>query len=77
MGVKMKYILTNKQMREADAYTIEKKGVPSLQLMERAGVALADKAEEMMPKGKILCICGGGNNGGDGFVCFSHEKSFL
>ena len=63
------YILTNAQMREADAYTIEKQGVPSLVLMERAGIALADKAEEMTPIGKILCVCGGGNNGGDGFVC--------
>ena len=63
------YILTNKQMREADLYTIEKLGVPSLELMERAGKALADKAEEMSPTGKILCVCGGGNNGGDGFVC--------
>ena len=63
------YVLTNKQMREADGYTIEKQGVPSLTLMERAGSALADEAERLAPVGKILCMCGGGNNGGDGFVC--------
>ena len=63
------YILTNKQMREADSYTIEMLGVPSLLLMERAGLALAEVTEEMLPEGKIVCLCGGGNNGGDGFVC--------
>ena len=63
------YLLTNKQMREADAYTITEKGVPSLLLMERAGAALADAAIKLAPEGKIACLCGGGNNGGDGFVC--------
>ena len=63
------YVLTNQQMRSVDGYTIEKIGVPSLTLMERAGIALADEAEYLAPTGKILCVCGGGNNGGDGFVC--------
>ncbi|MBQ8291466.1 MAG: NAD(P)H-hydrate dehydratase [Clostridia bacterium] len=62
-------ILTTAQMREADRYTIETLGVPSLVLMERAGQALALEAERFCVKGKILCVCGGGNNGGDGFVC--------
>lgn len=63
------YILTNKQMRDADKYTIETLDVPSLLLMERAGIALADEAERLAPTGAIVCVCGGGNNGGDGFVC--------
>lgn len=62
------YLLTNAQMRIADAYTMKEKGVPSLLLMERAGIALAETAMEMS-EGKIVCLCGGGNNGGDGFVC--------
>ncbi len=65
----MKYVLTNSQMREADKYTIEVKGVPSLTLMERAGAALADKAQQIVKGGDVLCVCGGGNNGGDGFIC--------
>ncbi len=69
------YVLTNKQMREADEYTVKTLGVPSLLLMERAGVALADEAERFSPKGKIVCVCGGGNNGGDGFVCARVLKS--
>lgn len=63
------YVLTNSQMKEADGYTIEKLGVPSLELMERAGEALAKAAVELAPTGKILLLCSGGNNGGDGFVC--------
>lgn len=62
-------------MRAADAHTIETLGVHSLLLMERAGTALADHAEEMSPYGKIVCLCGGGNNGGDGFVCARILKS--
>lgn len=66
----MRYVLTNAQMREADSFTIDKLGIPSLLLMERAGAALAAAAEELCPgDGGILCVCGGGNNGGDGFVC--------
>ena len=69
------YILTNEQMRAADSYTIEELGIHSLLLMERAGTALADEAEKMSPQGKIVCLCGNGNNGGDGFVCARILKS--
>lgn len=65
-------VLTNAQMRAADKYTIEEKGVSSLTLMESAGRALAIEAEKLAEDGKILCVCGGGNNGGDGFVCVRH-----
>lgn len=61
----MKRILTNEQMRAADKKTIEEKGVPSLELMERAGKAIA----VAVPSGGCICVvCGGGNNGGDGYV---------
>ena len=65
----MNYVLTNTQMREADRYTIQTLGVESLVLMERAGEALCAYAETLAPTGNIVCVCGGGNNGGDGFVC--------
>lgn len=65
----MKYLLTNEQMRAADGYTINVLATPSRTLMERAGEALANEAEKMRPTGAVLCVCGGGNNGGDGFVC--------
>ena len=65
----MKYLLTNEQMRAADHYTINVLGTPSLTLMERAGEALANEAEKFSQAGAVLCVCGGGNNGGDGFAC--------
>lgn len=65
----MSYVLTSAQMRAADRYTIETLKTPALTLMERAGEALAREAEKLAPEGKILCVCGGGNNGGDGLVC--------
>jgi ADP-dependent NAD(P)H-hydrate dehydratase / NAD(P)H-hydrate epimerase len=64
-------VLTAEQMREADRLTTERYGVPSLQLMENAGAALANYLADVFPdlstRG-ILVLCGKGNNGGDGFV---------
>ena len=65
----MRYVLTTEQMREADTFTTQGLGVPTLELMERAGAALKREAERLAPTGRILVVCGGGNNGGDGFVC--------
>jgi hydroxyethylthiazole kinase-like uncharacterized protein yjeF len=64
-------VLTAEQMREADRVTTVRYGVPSLQLMENAGAAVADYLSETFPdlsKRSILVLCGRGNNGGDGFV---------
>ncbi|MGN0823283.1 MAG: NAD(P)H-hydrate dehydratase [Candidatus Gallimonas sp.] len=57
-------------MRAADERTIAN-GTPSLTLMERAGEALADAVQRAMARvraDEALFVCGGGNNGGDGFV---------
>ncbi len=70
----MKYVLTNQQMREADSYTIREKGMPASTLMGGAGNALAQEVLRL-PAGKVLCVCGGGNNGGDGLVCARVLKS--
>jgi NAD(P)H-hydrate epimerase len=55
-------------MRAADAWAIEEQGVPSLDLMEAAGTALADAALETAHPGPARVVCGKGNNGGDGLV---------
>src|SRR5687768_11722774 len=64
-------ILNAAQMREADRYTIEDIGIPSLVLMENAGrqvVAAMEAAYESRLDGRVGVLCGRGNNGGDGFV---------
>jgi ADP-dependent NAD(P)H-hydrate dehydratase / NAD(P)H-hydrate epimerase len=55
-------------MRSADSWAIEERGVPSLELMEAAGTALADAALEVARPGPARIVCGKGNNGGDGLV---------
>ncbi|VDO42520.1 unnamed protein product [Brugia timori] len=42
------------------------------QLMELAGLSCAHAIARSCDRGKILIICGPGNNGGDGFVCARH-----
>jgi NAD(P)H-hydrate epimerase len=61
-------IATAQEMREIDRTTIEDYGIPGLVLMERAGLAVALKVKELYPDKKIVILCGGGNNGGDGLV---------
>src|SRR6478735_7129171 len=64
-------VLTAEQMREADRLTTERYGIPSLQLMENAGAAVADYLAttfSVLLTRNILVLCGKGNNGGDGFV---------
>lgn len=60
-------LLTVAQMYRADAAAVEH-GVSSLELMERAGTAIADALDAKWPRGHVLVLCGPGNNGGDGFV---------
>ncbi|MEL6177389.1 MAG: NAD(P)H-hydrate dehydratase [Myxococcota bacterium] len=68
-------LATAHQMRECDRYTIEELGLPGLSLMETAGqggarTLLAALSERNLPAGQthVGVFCGGGNNGGDGFV---------
>lgn len=46
-------------------------GVSTIQMMEAAGKALADRALSQFPE-SVLVLCGKGNNGGDGFVAARH-----
>ena len=64
-------VLTAAQMREVDRLTTERCGIPSLQLTENAGTAIAQFLRETFAdfaSRKILVLCGKRNNGGDGLV---------
>ncbi|HEX3978548.1 MAG TPA: NAD(P)H-hydrate dehydratase [Solirubrobacteraceae bacterium] len=56
------------QQRATDAWAINDRGIPSLELMERAGAGLAEVVGHRAPEGRIVVVAGTGNNGGDGLV---------
>ena len=61
-------LYTADEMRALDAWAIEEQGVPSLELMERAGAEVARVVTALAPPGPVRAVCGKGNNGGDGLV---------
>jgi NAD(P)H-hydrate epimerase len=66
-------VLSRHEMRQFDAHASAACQVPSLLLMENAGRGAADFISAELGLGRergarIVIVCGGGNNGGDGFV---------
>lgn len=57
------------EMAALDRRTIDA-GTPALELMERAGAAVATSVQPLLggSLGRVLVLCGPGNNGGDGLV---------
>jgi NAD(P)H-hydrate epimerase len=62
------------QQRAIDRWAIDERGIPGLELMERAGEALADRTAALAPTGRVVVVCGKGNNGGDGLVAARHLR---
>lgn len=63
----MKYAVDAGEMRQIEDYTILQAGIPAVELMERAALAVADfVAKKVNKEDRICVVCGKGNNGGDG-----------
>lgn len=63
----MKLVLTSEEMKKCEQYTIEQVGIPSLVLMEKAALFVCSRIKDDV-SGKILILCGYGNNGADGLA---------
>ena len=65
-------LTTAEQMKELDRQAIEERGIPSIDLMERAAAGVAEAALALLPKRPGKCrgaaLCGAGNNCGDGIA---------
>ena len=67
--------LTRQQVRQVDRIAIEQFAIPGIVLMENAARNAADAATDMLTtfaNRETLILCGGGNNGGDGFAIARH-----
>jgi hydroxyethylthiazole kinase-like uncharacterized protein yjeF len=72
--------LTRKQVRQVDRLAIEQLGMPGILLMENAGInatvailSLIDNTCRLPHnQAQATVLCGGGNNGGDGYVIARH-----
>lgn len=68
-------LVTAEEIQELDRQASEAYGIPSIVLMENAGLRIFDEARrilENLPGKRVLIFAGKGNNGGDGFVVARH-----
>lgn len=62
-------LLSPKQIKLADSYTITHEPISSHALMERASIRFVEQLLQSIPESQEFCIlCGTGNNGGDGLA---------
>src|SRR5262245_60543185 len=66
--------LSREEVRSIDARAASEFAMPSLVLMENAGRGAADWLRSRLgrPLGRVVIVCGPGNNGGDGGVVARH-----
>jgi NAD(P)H-hydrate epimerase len=61
-------VYLTEQVREMDRLAIEEQGVPGIDLMRKAGLAVFDTIRKYYPNEDVTVFCGAGNNAGDGYV---------
>jgi NAD(P)H-hydrate epimerase len=68
--------LTREQIRRVDRIAAEHFAIPGIVLMENAGRNAAEVIRRELlsdrDPGRVAIVCGGGNNGGDGFAIARH-----
>lgn len=70
-------LYTASATRALDRAAIEDHGIPGYLLMKRAGSAVVEAARAAFPASNAwLILCGGGNNGGDGYVVARLAREF-
>ncbi|MFA5780233.1 MAG: NAD(P)H-hydrate epimerase [Elusimicrobiota bacterium] len=65
-------IIPADDVRRLDKIAVEKFSIPSIILMENAGKNTAEIILKKFHPRQVAIFCGGGNNGGDGFVIARH-----
>ncbi|WP_349204850.1 NAD(P)H-hydrate dehydratase [Niallia hominis] len=63
----MEYLLNCEEMKRCDVTTIQKIGMPSMVLMERAALSVVEELDSF-DLTRVLVVCGSGNNGADGYA---------
>jgi NAD(P)H-hydrate epimerase len=64
--------VTAEQMREVDRLAVEGFGLLLIQMMENAGIRLAELVLRKFQPGTVAVLCGRGGNGGGGLVAARH-----
>ncbi len=65
----MHELYTPEQVARLDRHAMDVGGIPGETLMERAGRRACEELRRRWPRAqRVVVVCGGGNNGGDGYV---------
>jgi NAD(P)H-hydrate epimerase len=67
--------LTREEVRDVDRRAVAEFGMLGVVLMENAGRGAADLLLGLGVAGRVSCLCGKGNNGGDGLVIARHLEA--
>jgi len=64
----MQITITPNEMKALEQTYMKEYAIPGALLMEHAAMAVCEALKRHIPSGKVLFLCGPGNNGGDGYA---------